>query len=331
MSFRVAKPALLHVFLWAIAVSYGVSDWSQYREKFPPGSALWKMHLRGGIEAPFQYRIGNWVLVGWLNRLRIQPYNALTLIDVLCLVGALWTLLQIATEIDGFQKVSARTRWLTIAGVLFLTEYYLGWGHWFQSTGTLPSVLFVVLSLALVDGKIMHNRLSASLLLIGLSVIQGFIRADVAVVLHAGFFLAVVFSGKTSIPLGRVRQAATSFLAALLAGCVQLYLMFVLFPNAKYGASGPVRFISNLHPQMWLIMLLALLPFWLLLGLTARKRYRPDAVTVMLLTSALLYLPLWATVGLLDEVRIFLPFAFALIPATVLALMGLLPETRAEN
>jgi hypothetical protein len=72
-------------------------------------------------------------------------------------------------------------------------------------------------------------------------------------------------------------------------------------------------------------MLLATLPFWLLLGLIAAKKYRPDAVTTMLLVSSLLYLPLWATVGLLDEVRIFLPFAFALIPATVLALMGRMP------
>lgn len=331
MPFRVAKPALLHVFLWAIALSYGVSDWSIYRDEFPPGSDMWKMHLRGGIEAPFQYRIGNWVLVDWLSRLRVQPYDALTLIDVLCLVGALWALLFISTEIDGFQTMSVRTRWLTITGVLLLAEYYLAWGHWFQSPGTLPSVLFVVLSLALVDGRIVHNRPLACLLLIGLSVVQGLIRADVAVVLHAGFFLAILFPGNVAVPLGRVRQMIVSLLAALLAGCVQLYLMFVLFPNAKYGASGPVRFLSNLHPQMWLIMLLALLPFWLLLSLAAGKRYRPDVVTVMLLTSAVLYLPLWATVGLLDEVRIFLPFAFALIPATVLALMGLLPEAHVEN
>jgi hypothetical protein len=82
---------------------------------------------------------------------------------------------------------------------------------------------------------------------------------------------------------------------------------------------------------MWTTMLLALLPFWLLLGLVVSKRYRPGMVTAMLLTSALLYLPLWATVGLLDEVRIFLPFAFALMPATVLALIGRLPQPSVEN
>ena len=107
--------------------------------------------------------------------------------------------------------------------------------------------------------------------------------------------------------------------------------MRVRFPNAHYGSEGVVQLANNLKPEMWATMLLALLPFGLLLGLIASKRYRPGAVMAMLLISSLLYFPLWATVGLLDEVRIFLPFAFALMPATVWALIGLMPQASPEN
>jgi len=184
---------------------------------------------------------------------------------------------------------------------------------------------------ALVCGEMVRSRLLACFLLVCLGWMQGFIRADVAVVLHAGFFLAILFNGKAVPPMGRMWQAGTSLLAALVAGCVQLYLMFLRFPNAKYGPEGVIQLAANVHPEMWLTMLLALLPFWLLSGSILKKRYRPDPVTVMLLTSSLLYLLLWATVGLLDEVRIFLPFAFALMPATALALIGLAPEASVEN
>ncbi len=329
MSSRAAKSALLHAFLWAIGLSYGFSDWSVYRQKFVRAPDGWRQYLRGGIEAPFQYRIGNWIVVDWMDRLfHVKPYNTLTMIDVLCLVFALWAVLRVLHSCDRFKNIPSGTGWLATAGVLFLAEYYLAWGHWFQTEVTLPSILFVALSVALVYGGIVRNRLLACFLLVVLGWIQGFIRADVAVILHGGFFLAIIFNRRASVPLGRFRMAATSLLTALIAGCAQLYLMFVRFPNARYGASGPVRLASNIHPDMWLPMLLALFPYWLLLGLIVVKRYRTDTPTTMLLTASVLYLAVWATVGLLDEVRIFLPFAFALAPATTLALIGLLPETR---
>lgn len=322
---------LIPLVVSAISLSYAFLDWNIYRQSFVVHPDGWMLYFSGGIQAPWQYRIGVWEAVRWLHQwFRLKPYDALTLIDVLCLALTLWLILRVLRNFEAYKIASLSTRWLATAGVLFLAEYYLIWGHWFQTEDTMPSVLFVTLSLALAYGEIVQNRRMACLLLVCLGGIQGFIRADVAVVLHAGFFLAVLFN-KKAVPLGRVWQAGTSLLAALTAGCVQLYLMLVRFPNAHYGSEGVIQLANNLKPEMWATMLLALLPFWLLLGMVVRKRYRPGVVTAMLLTSSLLYLPLWATVGLLDEVRIFLPFAFALMPATVLGLIGLLPQTSSGN
>ncbi|MGC1869414.1 MAG: hypothetical protein WA700_00530 [Acidobacteriaceae bacterium] len=322
---------LIPAFISAISLSYAFLDWEIYRQQFLVHPDGWMLYFSGGIQAPWQYRIGVWEVVLWLYQwFHLKPYDALTLIDVVCLALSLWLILRVLRHFEGYKTASLPMRWLATAGVLFLAEYYVVWGHWFQTEDTMPSILFVALSVALVCGELVQSRILACLLLVCLGWVQGFIRADVAVMLHAGFFLAVVFSKKT-VPLGRAWQAATSLLAGLAAGCVQLYLMRVRFPNAHYGSEGVVQLTNNLKPEMWGTMLLALLPFGLLLGLVITKRHRPSAVTVMLLTGSLLYFPLWATVGLLDEVRIFLPFAFALIPATVWALIGLMPPADSEN
>ncbi|HWF66095.1 MAG TPA: hypothetical protein VN670_02250 [Acidobacteriaceae bacterium] len=321
------RSLFLHCLLWAIALSYGFADWGIYRGQFFFHGQQWRMHLSGGIDAPFQYRIGNWVIVDWMYRLlHIKTYDTLTAIDVLCLVLILWLVLHLLKSLNLSRALSS-THFLSMAVALVLAEYYLVWGHWFQDAETLPSILFVVLSLNLVCRNLVRNRALACILLVGLSGLQGFFRADVAVVLHVGFFLALLFRGKISVPLGRIRQLATSLAATLLAGCVQLYLMRVRFPNARYGPGGVVRLASNIHPGIWLTMLLALAPYGVLLILVATKRYQPDGPERMMLTSSLLYLALWATVGLLNETRIFLPFAFGLIPATAVAVVKNLPDS----
>lgn len=322
---------LLPLFVSAISLSYAFLDWDIYRQNFLAHPDGWLLYFSGGIQAPWQYRIGVWEVVRWLHQwFHLKPYDSLTLIDVVCLALSLWLILRGLRNLEAYKIAPLPTRWLATAGVLLLAEYYLVWGHWFQAEDTLPSILFVTLSVALASAEIVRSRVLTCLLLVGLGGIQGFIRADVAVILHAGFFLTVVFN-KESVPLGRRWQGATSLLTAFVAGCVQLYLMRVRFPDAHYGSEGVIQAANNLRPEMWATMLLALLPFGLLLGLVIRKRYRLSSVMVMLLTSSLLYFPLWATVGLLDEVRIFLPFAFALIPATVWALIGLMPQTSSER
>lgn len=325
-SYRAARSVLLYAFICAISLSYGFMDWGLYREKFITNPDGWKLYFRGGVEAPWQYRIGIWMAVDWLNRhFSMKAYDTLTLIDVVCLTAALWAVLQVLRNSDEYRALPDPTRWLSVTGMLFLAEYYLGWGHWYQTGVTLPSVLFVALSMAIVYGRIVKSRLLASFLLLALAYVQGFIRADVAVLLHAGFVVALLFRARFPLFLGKFGQMATSGVAALVAGCIQLYLMLVRFPNAKYGPGGVVRLSTNIHPGMWLTLLLATFPCWLLIGLVAVRRYRADGETGMLLIASLLYLAVWATVGLLDEVRIFLPFAFALMPATVMALVGLLP------
>jgi hypothetical protein len=302
-------------------------DWVGYWQSFHGHPEAWYLYLHGGIDAPLQYRIGIWLVVAWAHtRLHLSIWLALTLIDVVSIGLALWCLVSVLRTNVTYLGYSASGRMLSMVGLFFGVEYYLAWGHWFQYPGTMPSCLFVCLSVLLVSGKVIQNRYLTSLCLVGASCIQGLVRADIAVVLHAGFFLAAFTPLTTNIPFGRKWQAVTSALAALSAGLVQLYLMEVRFPGARYGSAGVFRFSTNLLPANWMTAALALLPFWTILYLTVRRKYCPDSVTAMLLLSSCLYFALWGMVGRLQEVRIFLPFGMALLPSTCLALSGMLPE-----
>jgi hypothetical protein len=325
MRARYKEPVFLCILICAISLTYGFMDWVGYWQSLHAQPEAWYLYLHGGIDAPLQYRIGTWLLVAWAHiHLHLSIWLALTLIDVVSTGLALWCLVQILRTNMTYQKSSQPLRMLGLVGLFFFVEYYLAWGHWFQYPGTMSSCLFVGLSVLLVSGTALRNRYSTSVCLIGASCIQGLVRADVAVVLHAGFFLAACSPFVRNIPYGRKWQLTTSALSALSAGLVQLYLMEVRFPNARYGSAGVFRFSTNFLPVNWMTAALALLPFWTILYLTLKRKYRPDTVTAMLLLSSCLYFAVWLMVGRLQEVRIFLPFGMALLPSTSLALSGLL-------
>jgi hypothetical protein len=329
---RYKELILLCAVICVVSCSYGFMDWVGYWQSFHAHPEAWYLYLHGGIDAPLQYRVGTWLIVAWAHtRLHLSIWLTLTLIDVVSLGLALGFLVYVLGTNVTFLAYPASSRILSMVGLFFGVEYYLAWGHWFQYSDTMPSFLFVCLSLVLISGKSIRNRYLSSVFLVGAGCLQGLVRADVAVVLNAGFFVATCSPLTTNIPFGRKWQLTTSALAGLGAGLVQLYLMKVIFPTARYGSAGVFRFGANFSPDNWMTAALALLPFWAILYLTVKKKYRLDDLTAMLLLSSCLYFVLWLLVGRLQEVRIFLPFAMALLPSTVLATTGMLATGEVDS
>src|SRR6185437_12641566 len=58
-------------------------------------------------------------------------------------------------------------------GVFYRGRVLPGLGHWFQYSGTMPSCLFICLSVLLVSGTAIQNRYLAGLFVVGASCIQG--------------------------------------------------------------------------------------------------------------------------------------------------------------
>ena len=112
-------------------------------------------------------------------------------------------------------------------------------------------------------------------------------------------------------------QAATSAAAVLVAGGIQFTLMHVAYPHAGYGTTRVFELRQNLAQPLGMApFVLFLLPWGWLVTTLARRRARAEAPGVALVAASAIYMVLWFVVGRIEEVRIFIPFAVALIPLT---------------
>jgi len=108
-------------------------------------------------------------------------------------------------------------------------------------------------------------------------------------------------------------------LCGTMGGGTQLYMQCVAYPNVTYSPTTPrFQLLANLnllHPPMHIpIFLTALLPLIVSLVLLRRHHLPLDPSDKLVLLILLVYLPLWVTMGLVVEVRIFVPFLFLASP-----------------
>jgi hypothetical protein len=98
---------------------------------------------------------------------------------------------------------------------------------------------------------------------------------------------------------------------------IEYFIMHHLYPNAPRQVAA-FQLLSNLKGWMnYLVVALALFPWWLTLRLAARRWTTLDGWTVGLLLGSLVHFALFCIFGIAWEVRIFLPFAMTLVPLTV--------------
>jgi hypothetical protein len=176
---------------------------------------------------------------------------------------------------------------------------------------TVPTAFYLASALSLICQS--ARRAWCTWVLLALTVWQGFVRFDVPFVLGVALvFVSLTKTGEVwfgSRLLSALRGMAMAFLAVM----VQLYLQRVRYPNARYEPKVPIIKLGvNLEPHNLASLLLALLPVFLIAGVFLIKRPRLNAMDLLTITASALYLPLWLTVGLAAEVRIYVPFLMAL-------------------
>jgi hypothetical protein len=159
---------------------------------------------------------------------------------------------------------------------------------------------------------------TVSLLLVtALALGQSLVRADLPLVVG----VALLISAAMRIEFRRpVHQIVLFGIVSAVVGCgVQLYLQRVVYPLATYAPEVPkFQLLENLNPKASPehvpVFLIGLLPFFVTLVLAWRSRMVLQPSDKLILLMCLLYLPLWVTVGLVIEVRIFVPFLLLASP-----------------
>ncbi|HKO17479.1 MAG TPA: hypothetical protein VJU82_01195 [Acidobacteriaceae bacterium] len=310
--------------LLAVVVGSSIfADYWEYSRQYHANPQIWMDIIRGTADAPQQYRIGVPKLADFIARqAHFGLRHALTLIDLLSAAIAAILLYVLFERSDTYRRSSNAVRWMGAAAFLFLLHLYLSWITWYQRPETLASACTLAATLALASSRFpaagTNGRGSRALGMLALAAIQSLIRADVAFAAHIGMVLACIAGHGQGLALGRKLQAATSVISLLLAGGIQFYLMHVVYPQATYGRSPVIEIKENLtNPVGIVAFLLFMIPCIWLASRVAATRRPPDGANFGLLLGSAVYFLMWFAVGRIEEVRIFLPFAVALIPLTV--------------
>ena len=245
-------------------------------------------------------------------------YAGLDFVWSLCTVGCLYLL---TVEAPPLRSQGERVARLAI----LLTSLTLTW-NWivpWQRPETTPSccfLAFALLCLLRADGSQRRGIWTAALLLAACW--QAFVRADVAFVFGAALALTSLASKNASAR----RQAGLLQGAAIAAigGGVQAYLQLVRYPHRSYDPRMPMlSFRHNLGGNNLTTAILALLPF-LLTALLLPRAKQLSRSAVLAMAAAALYLPLWFTVALIAEVRVYVPFLTILCLPVAEAVSGYL-------
>jgi hypothetical protein len=328
-AYTVGWPAVLMFLLCGpIYLDY----WSySFNEKLYPGA--WAEFFNGRVNAPEQYRIAiPWLAKFTSEHLHIGMRHAFAAIDLLASWIAVLLLYHLLQRF--LRRTGATWQFRLLSNVLFagLVLCYFIWIDWYQRPDTLPSAAFVAVTLFLaIRGlTVRGGRVLAGIAMIGLAILQGLIRADVAACTHLAILCVCVLHsqrGRDDPAAGRGMQACISAVALVCACVVQLYVMRVLYPQATYGDTPLIQVALNLTLSRMIPFVLFMLPTVVTWVLLLRRYAELDAGGRIMLTGSMIYLALWFVVGSITEVRIFLPFALALSPWTAAAIGQMLTRS----
>jgi hypothetical protein len=310
-------------------LSAGFLDYWSYSEAFHREPGIWMDVVGGTANAPNQYRIGVIDTAYFLaQHTHLALRYMLAVLDVIAGFVAVFALFFVFRRSKVYREAALAGQWFGAAGFLVLVQFYLAWLLWYQRPETLPTAAILALAVLLLAVPVRGGAGTAVIGFLLLAAVQSFVRADVAFALHLGILLVCLTPLGQGFALSRRLQVGTSVVAMLLTVGIQYWLMRRVFPQANYGSTPMFQLLTNLRsPVSWIPFLLFMGPFAWTVWMVGRRRYRMDAGGGAVLVGALIFLGMWLMVGKAKEVRIFLPFALALVPLTVeMAMQRFLPD-----
>lgn len=313
------------------------ADYWEYSRAYHANPDWWGDVLRGTADAPQQYRIGvPWVADLLRRFMHIGLRHGFTLIDLFCAVVAMYLLFSLFERSRVYRGADETARWFGAAAFVFLAQFYFAWITWYQRPETMASMAVLAATVWLLTVRVPLKGVGGTVATAGgmlaLAGMQGFIRPDVIFAVHLGILVTCLTRVGGEFSLGRGVQAATSAAAVLTAGGIQVYLMHVVYPHAGYGATRVFELRQNFTtPLEWVPFVLFMLPWGWLVAALARRRVHADAPSRALVVGSGIYVAMWLVVGRMEEVRIFLPFAVALIPLTCACAMQRFVDVNGEQ
>ena len=296
-----------------LVVSYTFLDYWGYSAEYRAHPELYETFAQGQGSAPAQYRIGLIYAAKLLHKAGHLGYrHSFALFDLIFALAATLLARNLLLHLPAFRASKQGSRWTQMAILLGLLSFYFSWSLWYQRPETWASAFFVAGSVYLLSVVRSQAGLIGGLL--ALAAFQGFVRADVAILFHFGLFLYLLLRGAQGFRAPRGLLLVTSLVCFVLPTAILWVLMHKVFPHATYGDTKVFQAVYNLNPWNSFPFLVFIVPtlytYW-----RAVPRFQAlSGPQAALLASSVIYLCSWFVVGRLAEVRIFVPFALALMP-----------------
>ncbi len=231
--------------------------------------------------------------------------------DLVAAFFTLFLLYRLSVDFLPEQLTTPNGRLLTIVLFLAIIQFPISWVVPAQRPETLPTALYLAISLFCFASSKTNKLWLLPLLVTTLG--QAFVRADVPIILGIAMFLVSLWDSREDGLASHRAYIFTSAGVIFISGAVQAYLQFIRYPHLCYTpGTKVVQFGLNLNIHKLSIFMIALLPFVLFAIFLIMKRPKLDSIDRLVLVSSALYLPVWFTVGVIAEVRICVPFLFAL-------------------
>jgi hypothetical protein len=309
---------LVAVFVVFTSFSFFLIQYDRMRAWGPGLESSVQSMLAGNQPAPNQYRIGLFLVAHFLQlHAHIRPNQSFPLIEFLGYAFALIVLYLLFRCSPQVENASSSRRFVLLGFFFAATQFPILWIFPWEREETLPTAFFLAALVLLFVRRSRAPFAIVCLLTIFLGLGQALMRTDVPVALGAALLLAAALN--IPFPRPRSHMAVLGLVCIAVGGGVQLYLQRVLFPTARYLPTTPrFQLLANLdllYPPLHIpIFLTALLPLIVSLVLLRRYRLPLDASDKLVLLVCLVYLPVWVTMGLVAEIRIFVPFLFLASP-----------------
>lgn len=317
-------PRLKRFLAWAIALlttGYTFLDYWAYSKVEHTLPSDWALLATGRGLAPAQYRIGVYLTANFLQHLTHLAFHQLfAAADLLCTGLSLACIFYLLTKLEVFRKSTLDGQWAQIILGLLLVQIYLVWTLWFQEPETMPSLAILSVTAVLCSGSVRMSRLMLGISLVLVAVLGATIRADAVTAMLGGMFLVHFAAPTTDRAQRRVIPAA--FVAGFAAVITEWQITHRLYPNAARSAQV-FQLLNNLHAVNGNAALACVLAPWALtIWLAARSwQLLPIWLRGVALGSIFHFL-MFMTFGMSEEVRIFLPFTFTLVPLSATLLYG---------
>jgi hypothetical protein len=231
-----------------------------------------------------------------------------------------------------FQNLKEPSKRVIVALFLSTLVFPFFWIVPWERPETLPSGLYLSLSLSLSLLDRVRFRQLWLVAILMLTLWQAFVRADIAMALGGAMCLFSLTPSAKQLFGSRSLSIFTAFSIVVIVIAIQAYLKIILFPHATYPPDSlVVQLFSNLGIRPLTTWAIAMLPCLVVFMLSIKYRKHLEPLDILAILISCVYLPIWWTVGIIIEVRIFVPFLLALTPTAAKLIYLLLQEENALN